>query len=136
MKFITMMRFFLVSILLLVLLSGHTTASDTKTWTLINPEGMVSIKPLKVNPHQFFSLEGKTVALRWNGKQNGDHVLNKIAEMLIAKVPSVKIIKLYELEPSMNRTSGPPGGKPEDSEKFAKKIASYKPDIVIASQAD
>lgn len=136
MKFKKMMLFFLNTILVGVLLSGPASAGDTKTWTLINPEGMVSIKPLNVNPHQFSSLEGKTVALRWNGKQNGDHVLNKIAEMLIAKVPSIKIIKLYELEPSMNRTSGPPGGKPEDSEKFAKKIASYKPDIVIASQAD
>lgn len=136
MKFKTKRLFFLTSILLLVFLSGHPSASETKTWTLINPEGMVSIKPLKVNPHAFSSLEGKTVALRWNGKQNGDHVLNKIAEMLIAKVPGVKIIKLYEIEPSLNRTSGPPGGKPEDSEKFAKKIASYKPDIVIASQAD
>jgi len=124
------------TILGLFIFSGHAFADEKQAWTLINPEGMVSIKPMKVNPHQFTSLEGKTVALRWNGKQNGDHVLNKIAEMLTAKVPGVKIIKLYELEPSMNITSGPPYGKIENSEKFAKKIASYKPDMVIASQAD
>jgi hypothetical protein len=115
---------------------GLSASSEPKRdWELVNPEGIVQLKPTEVNPHPA-SLEGKTVALRWNGKQNGNHFLDRVAELLTQQVKGIKIVKLYEREVSMNRLSGPPYGTVEDPIKFAKKIAEYKPDLVIGSQAD
>ena len=61
-------------------------------WELVNPEGVVKITPMEVNPHPK-SLEGKTILLRWNGKHNGDNFLNVVAEMLSKQVKNVKITK-------------------------------------------
>ncbi len=104
-------------------------------WELVNPEGTVVVKPIKMNPHPK-SLEGKTVALRWNGKQNGNHFLDRVAELLKEKVKDIRIVKIYELEPWTNITAGPPYMTPEEGMKVAPKIAGYKPDIVLAAQAD
>jgi hypothetical protein len=104
-------------------------------WELVSPSGIVSIKPMKQAPHPT-TLEGKTVALRWNGKQNGNHFLDRLAEMLSEKVKNVKVVKIYEREPWTNLTAGPPYMSAEDAKKIAHKIAEYKPDLVIASQAD
>ena len=101
----------------------------------MNPEGIVMVKPIKINPHPA-TLEGKTVALRWNGKQNGNHFLDRVAELLKEKVKNVKIIKIYELEPWTNIIGGPPFITAEEGKKIAAKVAEYKPDIVIGSQAD
>lgn len=107
----------------------------SQEWELVNPEGTVVVKPIKMNPHPK-SLEGKTVALRWNGKQNGNHFLDRVAELLKEKVKNIKILKIYELEPWTNITAGPPYMTPEEGKKVAQKIAGYKPDIVLAAQAD
>ncbi len=104
-------------------------------WELVNPEGIVQVKPIRPNPHPA-TLEGKTVALRWNGKQNGNNFLNRLAELLTEKVKNVKIVKIYEREPWTNLTAGPPYMSAEDAKKIAVKIKEYKPDLVIASQAD
>jgi hypothetical protein len=78
------------------------------------------------------SLEGKTVVLRWNSKFNGDKFLDRLAELLVQKVPKVKIVKLYQVDPSTVVVSK----DMEESVKIAAKIAALKPDLVIASQAD
>ena len=104
-------------------------------WELMNPEGVVEIQPIKLAT-RLTTLEGKTVALRWNGKQNGNHFLDRLAELLTERVNGVKIIKIYELEPWTNVTAGPPYMSPEDAKKIAAKIGSYKPELVIAAQAD
>lgn len=103
-----------------------------QTWELIIPEGVVNIEPIKVSPHPS-SLVGKTVMLRWNGELKGDKFLSTIAELLAEKVKDVRIIKSWEVVPE---TTDPISGSPERSKEFAKKIAGFKPDIVIASQAD
>jgi hypothetical protein len=97
-------------------------------WEIINPEGIVKqVASLSLVPHPA-SLEGKTVALRGNGKNNSDVFLERIAELLTAKVKGIKVIKLWEAIPeSFNYPM-----KPET----AKKIAALKPDLVIGSQAD
>lgn len=100
-------------------------------WDLVNPEGVIQVKPMKVNLHPA-TLEGKTVVLRWNGKHNGDNFLNRIAELLAQQVKDVKIIKAWETFPETPRSSS----GAEASKDFAKKIAGLKPDLVIASQAD
>ena len=60
--------------------------------------------PMKMNPHPA-SLEGKTVVLRWNGKFNGDKLLDRVAERLTQQVPGVKIVKLWTVDPATANTS-------------------------------
>ncbi len=93
--------------------------------------GPYMVGPVKMNPHPA-SLEGKTVVLRWNGKFNGDKVLDRVAELLTAKVPGVKIVKLWTLDKATANTSE----GPENSIKFTESVLSHKPDLVIASSAD
>lgn len=100
-------------------------------WKLVNPEGVVNIAPMKLAPHPT-TLEGKTVVLQWNGKTNGDNFLNPTAEMLTKQFKGIKIIKAWELAPELKTISQ---GQAV-SKKIADKIASWKPDLVIASQAD
>jgi ABC-type Fe3+-hydroxamate transport system substrate-binding protein len=94
--------------------------------TIALPAGTVQI-----NPHPA-SLEGKTVVLRWNSKPNGDKYLTRIGELLTEQVKGIKIIKLWEIDPStavISKTD-------EISATIADKIAALKPDLVIASQGD
>ncbi|HOG47314.1 MAG TPA: hypothetical protein PLJ35_03815 [Anaerolineae bacterium] len=84
-----------------------------------------------VQPHPA-TLDGKTVALRWNEKPNGDKLLTRLAELLAEKYQDVKIIKLWEQAPETAAISK----SMEDSQKLAATIAALKPDLVIASQAD
>jgi len=104
---------------------------EMKEWELLNPEGIVKIDPIKINVHPS-TLQGKTVILRWNGKHNGDQFLNRVAELLTEQVKDIKIIKAWQVLPGTNIISQ----SPEKSEEFAKKIAAFKPDLVIGSQAD
>ncbi len=100
-------------------------------WELVNPEGSVQVPPMPLAP-RIASLEGKTVLLRWNGKPNGNVLLDRVAELLVAKVKGVKIIKAYETNPETSIIShGPEKGK-----EIAKKLAGLNPDLVIASQGD
>jgi hypothetical protein len=116
----------------LLILPTFTLAKEmVQEWELINPEGVVKIEPMKINPHPT-TLQGKTVVLRWNGKQNGDKFLNQVAELLAEKVKDVKIIKAYELVLQHNTISQ----NQDQSMQVAKEIAAMKPDIVIGSQAD
>lgn len=89
------------------------------------------VGPVTLNAHPR-SLEGKTVLLRWNGKFNGDKFLDRLGELLIQKVPKVKIVKMYQVDPSTVVVSK----DMEESLKIAVKIAALKPDLVISSQAD
>jgi hypothetical protein len=102
-----------------------------QNWELVNPEGVIKIEPMEVNPHPAI-LVGKTVVLRANGKHNSDNFLNRIAELLQQQVKDIKIIKAWEVAPETNAISQ----NPEVSKRFAEKITSFKPDLVIASQAD
>ncbi len=111
-----------------VLSFGKETA---QSWELVNPQGIVKVEPMKVNPHPT-TLEGKTVLLRWNGKHNGNNILNRVAEMLTEQVKDVKIVKLWEKYPDTVMVSS----SQEKSKDIAKKVASFKPDLVIASQTD
>jgi hypothetical protein len=103
---------------------------DKTTYELVTPEGMIGLKPLKMNPHPA-DLSGKTVVLRWNGKHNGDNYLGRIAELLAEKVPGIKIIKTWESAIETVRITNP-----EWSKTFAEKLAGYKPDLVIGAQGD
>ncbi|MGA2330641.1 MAG: hypothetical protein ABSG75_02665 [Syntrophales bacterium] len=100
---------------------------------VLNPEGVVQVEStVKLNPLPS-TLEGKTIMLRWNGKHNGDRFLNRIGELLIKEVKGVKIIRSWEVAPE---TVEPITGSQERSMDLMKKLAAYKPDLVIGSQAD
>ncbi len=89
------------------------------------------IGPVKINPHPA-SLEGKTIVLRWNGKFNGDIVLDRLAELLIKNVPGVRVVKMWLNDPSTATTSY----NTNNTALFSERIAALKPDLVIASSAD
>ena len=110
---------------------GAQAAEKPQEWELVNPAGIIekaSVDPAK----RIASLDGKTIALRWNSKHNGDVVLNRLAELLAKKYPSATIVKTYETDKSLNAISGTAA----ESERIAKAVASVKPDLVIASQCD
>ena len=104
--------------------------TDQKWW-LTDPEGVLSLSHHPVNPHPD-SLENKTIFLRWNGKHNGNVFLEKIADLLQEKVKGAKIIKSWEVLPE-TMTSSRNNLK---SQEFVQKIAGFKPDFVMGSQAD
>jgi ABC-type Fe3+-hydroxamate transport system substrate-binding protein len=123
-------RFLLVllaALLVAVSLSacGGAPAQQTPT------KSAASVGSIKINAHPT-SLEGKTVVLRWNGKPNGDKFISRIGELLAEKVKGIKVIKLWETDPSTAATSK----TTEDSAAVADKIAALKPDLVIALQCD
>ena len=105
---------------------------DEKTkWELIDPEGVVNIKPFSPNPHPD-TLDSKTVLLRWNGKHNGDLFLERIAELLNEKVRDIKIIKSWDIAPETKMTTT----SQKQSKEFAKKLSLAEPDLVIGAQGD
>ncbi len=118
--------------LFLTLTSTAFCKEANQRWELLNPEGVIKIEPMEINPHPT-TLEGKTVLLRWNGKHNGDKFLDRVAELLREKVKDVKIIKSWEVAPE---TVDPISGSQEKSLELMKMLASFKPDLVIGSQAD
>lgn len=111
--------------------AGSVQAQGPTTWELVNPEGVIAIKPIEI-ASRITSLEGKTVGLKWNGKPNGNLFLDRIAELLTKQVSGVKIVKIYEVEP----TTVPQSASADVSKQKAQIIAKYKPDIVIGSQCD
>ncbi len=130
---------FLKGLLFAVILAGWignpidvSAEQKVQNWELINPEGVIKIEPMKLNPHPP-RLEGKTIMLRSNGKHNGDKFLIRVGELLKDKVKGLKIIYSWEVAPE---TVDPITGSHERSKRFAQKLASFKPDLVIGSQAD
>jgi hypothetical protein len=107
-------------------------AEGNQRWEILDPEGVIKIEPMDINPHPS-TLEGKTVLLRWNGKHNGDKFLDRVAELLAQKFKGIKIIKSWEVAPE---TVDPISGSQERSVELMRKLAAFKPDLVIGSQAD
>lgn len=107
------------------------TKEKLQAWEIINPAGTTEIKTAKLAP-RLDTLEGKTILLRWNFKHNGNHYLDRISELLTEKVPSAKVIKIYEKDRSTINQSG----SIEDSARLAKGIAALKPDLVIGAHGD
>jgi len=121
-------RMFLLLVLVLAALS---LAACSSAPAATPTKSAVSLGPVTINPHPT-SLEGKTVVLRWNSKPNGDKYLTRIGELLTEQVKGIKVIKLWETDPSTAAISK----SAEDSSTIADKIAALKPDLVIAAQGD
>jgi hypothetical protein len=110
---------------------GELKFQKTQQWELINPEGMVTVKPLEPAPRSG-TLNDKTVVMRWNGKANGDHYLNRVGELLAEKVIGVNVIRLWEEHLSTACISQ----SPEESRDVAHKIADLGADLVIGTNGD
>jgi hypothetical protein len=110
---------------------GNMAQKEARKWELLSPEAVAEVVPMSVNPHPS-TLAGKTVVLRTNGKHNSDNFLEKVVELLGEEVKDIKIIELWRVAPETNTSSQ----SPEESQKFAEKIASFKPDLVISAQGD
>ena len=102
-------------------------SESLQDWEILSPETVVSREPVRVKPHPS-TLEGKTIVLRRNHKPNSDKVLDRVAELILEKVKSVKIIKAWEVIPGTDVEYPKPDA--------LKQIAQLKPDIVISSQGD
>jgi hypothetical protein len=106
-------------------------APPVQEWDLITPTGVIEKAVSKPAP-RISTLDGKTIALRWNGKHNGNVVLDRLAELIGQKFPTAKVVKTYENDQSFNKISG----SEAEADRITKSIAGVKPDIIIASQAD
>jgi hypothetical protein len=105
---------------------------DKKTkWELVDPEGVVNVKPFLPNPHPK-TLQGKTVLLRWNGKHNGNLFLARIAELLNENVKDIKVINSWDIAPQTMMIST----SQNQSKEFADKLSIVNPDLVIGAQGD
>ncbi len=105
-------------------------AKAAQEWELIIPNG--EIQKTTVQPAaRINTLEGKTVVLRWNGKNNGDIFLDRLAVLLQQKYPNTKIVKSYT-DSRLNTITG----NQAQSKFVTDTILAMKPDLVIAAQAD
>ena len=106
-------------------------SEQPQEWDLVNPAGVIKIAQIKP-AKRISTLDGKTVALRWNGKNNGDVVLDHLCDLMGKKFPNTRFVKIYQKDPS---TVGISGSAPE-SERIARSMVSLNPDLVIAAQGD
>ena len=130
-RFLNVLTVMAVAIGLLALPVVTLAKETAQQWELVNPEGVIKIEPMKLNPHQK-SIEGKTILLRWNGKHNGDNFLSRVGELLKEKVKGVKIVKSWEVAPWTATIAG----NPDKSKQIVDTLAKEKPDLVISSQCD
>ncbi len=114
-----------------MMLSGcGSNAEASQDWLLVNPEGATEVTSMQLSAHPT-SLEGKTVGLVWNSKENGDNFLNTIAEELENEVKDVNVIKIWDELPESQGY-----GPNVFTQDVITKIQAMEPDIVIAAQAD
>ena len=103
-----------------------------RQWELINPEGIIaSAGKTIIDNRRPVTLEGKTVALLWNAKSNGDLFLGRIGELLAERVKGVKVVKLWEADPETKRYG--PGAFPAE---IIEKVKHLEPAVVFGAQGD
>lgn len=68
---------------------------DPVTLEVLNPAYTGGEKIIRPAP-RLASLGDQTVGLFWNGKPNGDKVLNRVGELLKERVKDIRIIKFWE----------------------------------------
>lgn len=94
-----------------------------------NPTGVIMAEKISKFSPRIESFEGKRIGLLWNSKPNGDHYLNRVAELLTRRFKNAEIIKFWESYP--NETANP--DKKSDA---ALDIISQNADVVISAGGD
>jgi ABC-type Fe3+-hydroxamate transport system substrate-binding protein len=105
-------------------------AETVQEWEVIVPTGEIEKSVIEPAP-RINSLEGKTVVLRWNGKNNGNLFLDRLAVLMEKNYPKTKVIKSYT-DSNLNTITG----SQAQSMFVTNAITAMKPDLVIAAQAD
>jgi hypothetical protein len=130
-KISKMLKILIILIFIVSVPSWACAKDDIQQWELINPAGVVLSEPVKFAARPS-TLEGKTIVLRWNAKPNGNVLLNRVEELLVQNIKGVKVIKAWEVAPETRVISYGHA----TSLAVAKKLASFKPDLVIGAPAD
>lgn len=105
-------------------------AEAAQEWEFLVPTGEIQKSTVDPAP-RISSLDGKTVVLRWNGKNNGNIFLDRLAVLLGQKYPKTKVVKSYT-NSELNTITG----SQAQSMFVTNAILAVKPDLVIAAQAD
>ena len=101
----------------------------SRTIQVYNPTGAVMAEKITNFSPRIDSFDGKRIGLLWNSKPNGDHYLNRVAELLSQRFPSSKIIKFYE-------THAAETANPDKKSDAALDLIVQNADVVIAAQGD
>lgn len=94
-----------------------------------NPTGVIMAERITNFSPRIDSFEGKRIGLLWNSKPNGDHFLNRVAELLSQQFQGAEIIKFWERYP--NETANP--DKKSDA---ALDMITQNADVVISAAGD
>ena len=94
-----------------------------------NPTGVVMAERITNFSPRIDSFDGKRIGLLWNSKPNGDFYLNRVAELLLQRYPSAKIIKFYE-------THAAETANPDKKSEAALNLMAESADVVISAQGD
>lgn len=78
------------------------------------------------------SLVNKIIVLRWNGKHNGDVLLNRLSVLLAQAFPDTQVIKAYRTDPGLSTISG----SLAESNRITQRLVDMEPDMVIAAPGD
>ena len=103
--------------------------TKSRTIRVYNPTGAVMAEKITNFSPRIDSFDGKRIGLLWNSKPNGDHYLNRVAELLSQRFPSSKIIKFYE-------THAAETANPDKKSDAALDLIVQNADVVIAAQGD
>lgn len=79
--------------------SAAVLAATPQEWKLVVPEGKVFVQHFELSP-RVADLNGKTIGLYWNGKPNGDELLERTAELLAQKYPQAKFVEMWKTNPA------------------------------------
>ena len=112
-------------------LTGREQVSGIKGRTIqvYNPTGAVMAEEITNFSPRIDSFDGKRIGLLWNSKPNGDHYLNRVAELLSQRFPSAKVIKFWETHPVET-------ANPDKKSEAALGLIAQNADVVIAAQGD
>jgi hypothetical protein len=97
-------------------------------WDLVNPEGAAQSKAL-TPARRPSDLTHKTIGLAWNGKPGGQDALEEIARLLHERDAGLQFVRYWEVLPESVAPR-------ELSQATIRKMADYRPDVVLVAQAD
>ena len=101
----------------------------SRTIKVYKPIGVPMTEKIAEFAPRMDALDGKRIGLLWNSKPNGNHYLNRVAELLTQRYPSATIIKFWEQFPSET-------ANPDKKSDEALDIITRNADVVISAQGD
>ena len=101
----------------------------SRTIQVYNPTGAVMAERIPEFSPRIDTFDGKRIGLLWNSKPNGNHYLNRVAELVSQRFPSAKVTKFYETHPVET-------ANPDKKSDAAIALMAQNADVVIAAQGD